>query len=413
MSIFSRRRDPEPVDDENEIIEGDRDVSSVNRGLSTQAKLTNYVIAIAVMGIAGALLYTYYSNLLKNQEEESAAEKQRQQQFTSAALPPLQPPMFIDRTPPKEKPVAEAPPLPAMQAPSAAAPPAMQQPNGQKQLTPEELRLKRRLESPVLFSMGSNASPMGTPSIAYSGEDLANLRGAGARIGALGGAGEEGPTATDSFVAGMQASRFDTAKATMLENPSLTATMGTAIPCTVQPALDTTLPGIVTCVQKLDVYSTDGKVLLLEKGTKWVGQQRAGLQQGQRRVGIIWARGETPNHVLVDVDSAAADELGRPGITGEIDNHFWERFGGAIMLSLISDVGSYIAATQTSAGNSGGNTNITFPNTVQGSQDVMTEVIRHTIDIPPTLTKNQGADVMIYVARDLDFSDVYMLQAVN
>ncbi|MGH7121086.1 MAG: TrbI/VirB10 family protein, partial [Acetobacteraceae bacterium] len=32
------------------------------------------------------------------------------------------------------------------------------------------------------------------------------------------------------------------------------------------------------------------------------------------------------------------------------------------------------------------------------------------INIPPTLKKNQGDSVSIFVARDLNFSDVYKLQ---
>ena len=130
----------------------------------------------------------------------------------------------------------------------------------------------------------------------------------------------------------------------------------------------------------------------------------------QRRVGILWTRGETPNHVLIDVDSAAGDALGRPGIEGVVDTHFWDRFGAAIMLSLISDVGTYLAATQQTNGSGSNNTTIAFPSTVQGSQSIMSDVLKSTLNIPPTLTANQGADIIIYVARDLDFRDVYALE---
>jgi type IV secretion system protein VirB10 len=44
-----------------------------------------------------------------------------------------------------------------------------------------------------------------------------------------------------------------------------------------------------------------------------------------------------------------------------------------------------------------------------GSQDVLTEVLRNTISIPPTVSKPQGDRIEILVARDLDFRSVYQL----
>ena len=202
--------------------------------------------------------------------------------------------------------------------------------------------------------------------------------------------------------------RFSPAQAFLLPDPTLIMTRGKVIPCTVLPAIDTTLPGIVTCVTGEDATGADNKVSLMDRGTLCVGEQAGGVSHGQRRVGIIWQRCETPQHVLVPLDSGATDALGRPGIPGQVDNHFWDRFGAAIALSLISDIGPYLTASRQGDGN--GNTTIAFPNILNGPQTVMGEVLRNTMDIRPTVSAPQGARVLIYLAGDIDFRDVYQLE---
>ncbi len=48
-----------------------------------------------------------------------------------------------------------------------------------------------------------------------------------------------------------------------------------------------------------------------------------------------------------------------------------------------------------------------------GSTDIMTEVLKSTIHIPPTVTKPNGDRIAVLVARDLDFRSVYELRTAS
>ncbi len=201
------------------------------------------------------------------------------------------------------------------------------------------------------------------------------------------------------------------AKARLLPHPDMMVTEGTIIPCTLQTAIDSQLAGFVKCVLPQSVRSTTGNVVLLDRGTTVVGEIQAGLMQGQNRVFVLWDRAETPDHAVIQLASPGTDELGRSGLPGRVNNHFWERFGGAILLSVVQ--GSLNAGTALAA-NAGGATGGTFFNSFQSNgSSVADTALQASINIPPTLEKNQGDNIAIFVAHDLDFSDVYNLRVTG
>jgi type IV secretion system protein VirB10 len=195
------------------------------------------------------------------------------------------------------------------------------------------------------------------------------------------------------------------ARAEVLPARRLLLPKGSFIDCTLETAIDSTLPGMTTCVMATDAFGVDGNVVLLERGTKLIGETRGEVQQGAARIFVLWTEARTPTGVVVPLDSPGADELGRAGLPGEVNRHFWERFGAAMLVSVVN--GAVQAAAQSSHGGSGNV--IVNPS---ASQDVLTEILKNTIGIPPTVTKQNGDRIQVFVARDVDFRSVYELQSV-
>ena len=178
---------------------------------------------------------------------------------------------------------------------------------------------------------------------------------------------------------------------------------GTFIDCTLETAIDSTLPGMTTCIAATDTFGMDGKVVLLERGTKLIGETRGQVQQGGARLFVLWTQARTPAGVIIDLDSPATDELGRSGVTGEVSRHFWDRFGAAILVSTLD--GAIQAGVQSTA--RGGGAIIYNP---AGSESIITDLLKGTVNIPPTVMKRNGERIQVLVARDLDFRSVYRLR---
>jgi len=222
---------------------------------------------------------------------------------------------------------------------------------------------------------------------------------------ATAGMAEERSKSFSQLSQALMATRVPKVMAAFIGNRSLLLAQGTKIDCAGDTAFDSTQAGISTCTVARNVYSDDGRVVLIERGSQINCEYRANLTPGQRRVFILSARIATPHGVTVQIDSPVADALGRMGMDGSIENHWGARVGAAMMLGLSHDAIGYLA---TRGGN--GNGTIVYQNTQAQGNDMATRVLDQTINIAPTLRQHQGTEFTIVLARDLDFSSVYALE---
>jgi type IV secretion system protein VirB10 len=191
-------------------------------------------------------------------------------------------------------------------------------------------------------------------------------------------------------------------------NPDLFIPVDTYIPCTLQTRFISDVAGRISCLISEDVYSESTHVKLIPAGTRARGVYKTGtLNHGQSRMFVMWTELRTPDRLKIPlVDAQVVGQLGEAGIDGWVDTHFWERFGNAMMLSTVQDVA---AAAANSAPSKNRNTDYT-ENSRAAAAEMAKTALDNSINIPPTIYKNQGDIIGIMTGSDIDFSGVYRLK---
>jgi type IV secretion system protein VirB10 len=203
--------------------------------------------------------------------------------------------------------------------------------------------------------------------------------------------------------------KVETVSAMRMSDRSMILPKGKSIDCTLTSRIISELPGYVTCVLQNNVYSDDGRVVLLEKGSEATGEFGNTVVQGQHRLFVLWDRIKTPTGVLISLNSPGTDALGTSGVPGFVDNRWFERIGSAFLLSFLKDAIAYKLNENSSNGGNNGNSTYAFQGSMETGNKMAEKVLDSTINLKPVLYANQGDTLAIFVARDLDFASVYKL----
>ena len=268
------------------------------------------------------------------------------------------------------------------QGPGSAPPMTTVQAPEPKPLTPAQIAHARRLNG----AMGGREGAPSAPAMQDGG-----------------GQGED--QVPGELGEGLKPLRLSAQGAGKLANRDYLLTQGAMLDCVLETKIVSSVAGMTSCHLTRDIYSSNGRVVVLDRGSKVVGFYQGGMKQGQPRIFVQWSRVETPKGVIINLDSPGTGSLGEGGLSGFIDNHYAQRFGGAILLSLVDDLGDYFA--NKNQGRTG--QEIQFSNTGETSKEMARVTLENSINIPPTLYKNQGERIAIFVARDLSFQGVYGL----
>ncbi len=259
---------------------------------------------------------------------------------------------------------------------------------------------KRRLQSVMLVSSGGDFS-VATLS---DGRAEANEGTATSKNAPVISA--DGNTA---FLQGEGNSQADTERSSLLRNQSTLVAQGTLVAGVLETAINSDLPGLLRAVVAVDVYSFDNSRVMIPRGTRLIGQYRSGVAIGQTRAFIAWNRLITPQGVSILLGSPGTDALGAAGVTGKVDEHFFKRFGAALMVSVVN--GGIQAGSNAATGGGGGNDIIIQSAT--DSSKIVEAILQQRVNIPPTIRVAQGTPIRIFINKDLDFSPTDKLAPVK
>ncbi len=321
---------------------------------------------VAIVGLLGAVSFWAMNASQQNEQAQTVGSTAQPAQ---AAAPVVQP-----------TPQTAPPPAPVVQRPDPAPAPILANAPG--------------------AALGPAVNPYASPTMIYdasraaqsaAAQQAATTGSAGASTAGSGVSGAAGTAA--AFASRVGGVGGATAQAVAMTNPTTTVTKGTMIPAVLETAINTDVPGYVRAVVSQDVRSFDGTRVLIPRSSRLIGQYQSGVQQGQKRAYVIWTDLIRPDGATIQISSPAVGFDGTTGLAGDVDTHFFSRFGSAMLLSVVGGLGA-IASGGASVVIGG------------AGQSAASTALQQDGQRSPTIRVRMGEPIRVFTARNLDFSTV-------
>jgi type IV secretion system protein VirB10 len=403
--------------EKDDFIEEDDDVTPAQK----KAGNVFFYVAISILCVIAVIVIFYglSSKKQKAAEAEGELEAAVAEEYSPANKTLVLPKERVKDNKPKplmleEEKTATARPTGLLRRPAdpSAAPPlpegAPPLPQAEAQLSKEDLKEQKRLKkewedrrqaSPVIYNKTTDKEEQRRSERQQvdvnklSDDIMRNVeRNSAAAGGGMNGRAKPGK---DDIEGRMVSAKTVTTYATRMQDTPYKLTQGAMLGCVLETAINSELPGYTRCLLSEDSYSYDGSILLLQKGSRVIGQYQGGIQQGESRIFVMWTRILTPDGLDIDLDSPGTSPLGATGHDMYVDSHFLERFGASALLSVVGG----LAASESEG-------DVRMEAAADSFNKSAEIALQNSIKIRPTGHKNQGDKIRIFVAKDIDFSPV-------
>lgn len=411
FKVFKKNNNSNLIDENTELIEIDGDRSSVEVSNNKKLPIKQIFAIIAVLLLAGTAFYIFISAKLNNKNDEVVYEVEKAQKEQYNREDNSNYDISKVQAEKEEKARREA------------------EEKARRELEEEARRLEEMMKGQMKEDPNTHT---GTPKPTvdeskflvkelqdnerlYQGSILLPDSNIASPVGNTGGENGSRTKTTSGFVSGgnsmtsgsggdfLQGTYFANGSVSKVLNRDYLLPSGTVLACVLRTKVITTYEGLVMCQLSKDIYSDNGKNLLVRAGSILEGTQTKVMMQGQGRVFINWNT-IRDRDVLVRIDALGTDTLGASGVPAWVDTHFWKRFGNALLLSFIDDA---FAVAQAHANKSISYENVTIGDGFGQGGRMAEMALENSINIPPTAYINQGELINIIVPRNVDFSPVY------
>ena len=177
--------------------------------------------------------------------------------------------------------------------------------------------------------------------------------------------------------------------------------------CVPDQPLDSSVPGPIGCTVAEDVYSADGSVVLIEKGSSVEGDVVSGPSLGADRMFVNFDEVLTTTGIPIYLSGTGGDTLGTSGVPGYVNDHLWRKIRAAVLLSMVEIAGQVAENEAQPSGT------VNFSAGTGQGQSLAQMALAHDIDIAPTLVRNQADPLTVTVRQDIPMESAYRLVAAN
>ena len=178
--------------------------------------------------------------------------------------------------------------------------------------------------------------------------------------------------------------------------------------------INSELGGKVIAQVESNIYGAHGRKILIPAGTKAIGRYNPVKKIGTERLEIVWVRLITPDGINIHTqDAEMTDQMGRSGITGEVDNRYGDKYFLALLATTVGSVGAYAIPVKNNA------QAVVIENFGRDQQTFAKKILDEHMEIKPRITIPSGSRILITASRDIWFpepakkeKDVYVKEAL-
>lgn len=212
------------------------------------------------------------------------------------------------------------------------------------------------------------------------------------------------PRLSDSDYQQWEDASFEESRSTLPVDRSRILTADMRIPAILEDSVNSQVGGRMIAIVERDILSPNGKYILIPAYSRIICNYEPLREVGQTRLPVQCKRVIRPDGVSLALkESIAADQSGRTGLIGELDQRVWERYGAAFLISAtasLAQAGSYANQARSKS---------TLSQLLTGASDefsrnlseATSKVIEQNINLAPILTIPPGSHIQIIPSSDI------------